>query len=113
LADGVLTCDEHAMRNEYNECPDVRPNVGTDANSVTWVADRFFFDLLANPFHPGLDCFRGTTDELGSSSYQCCYDGTVPGSDPGSFDFVNPFHSFFSTILHVWLDVLPSFLCND
>lgn len=111
LEDGALTCDEHLARNQYNQCPASRPDVGTDANGVTWIADRFFFSLIPNPFHPSVDCFRGATEDLGVSSFQCCYDEDALAQDSGSFDFVNPFLSFLSPIAHFFLDVLPPFWC--
>lgn len=113
LEDGGLTCDEHASRDQYNQCPQTRPSVGTDPNGVTWAADRFFLGLIPNPLHPGVDCYRGTTSDLGVSSYQCCYEGDALADDSGTFDFVSPFFSFLSAIGHLILDVLPAYFCAE
>ena len=107
-ADGVFTYEEFMEGNKYNECPEVRPAPGIDDNGVTWSADRFL-GIFPNPFHAPLDCYRGTSAELGISSYQCCYDGDVlveEGPSAGSFDFVYPYFSFFSSFWHYVIDML-------
>ena len=107
-ADGIVTQEEHAGRNQYNVCPDVRPAVGTDANGVTWSPD-LVCGLLPNPLHWPLDCYRGRSPELGLSCYQCCYAGDqlVPeGPLAGTFDYVCPYGSPLALLWHYLLDVL-------
>jgi len=109
-ADGTLELAEHCSRNLYNDCPASRPAPGTDADGITWTEDRFLFGLLPNPFHAPLDCYRGTSPELGWSSYQCCYDGQTLVEDgplAGSFDFVDPQRSPIAGLYHLLFDVLP------
>ena len=113
MTDSVLTCEEHGTRSQYNVCPDVRPAVGPDGTGVTWTPDRFL-GFLPNPFHWPLDCYRGTSAELGFSSYQCCYDGdrlVATGPSAGSFDFVYPYLSPLTAIWHYFLDILPPSQC--
>ncbi len=107
-ADGVLTCEEDCGRNRYNVCPDVMPSPGLDQNGVEWVADLFFG--RPNPYHPGSQCWRGSTPELGLSSYQCCYQAGALMPD-SSFDFVNPFLSPESMLQHFLMDILPYGIC--
>jgi len=109
--EGTLTADLHCTRNEFNICPPTRPEVGADENGVTWTVDRFFCGLLVNPYHWPLDCFRGTSPELGPSSYQCCYDGDVlvdEGPIAGSFDFFAP-ESPLGILGHFFFDMLPCY----
>jgi hypothetical protein len=110
LADGDITCDELLDRDAYNTCPATPPTAGTDANGVTWYRD-VFFGFLRNPFHDGLDCWRGVTPALGLSGVQCCYDDTgmlvQEGPYAGSFDFVSPTGSWMTYMWHFLLDVLP------
>ena len=106
LADGTLTCEEHRARNQYNQCPAERPEVGDEFDGVMWSRD-WFFGIIPNPIHLPLDCFRGESDELGLSSYQCCYDGEQlvdEGDLAGSFDFVSPGVSF---LRHYLFDMAP------
>jgi len=115
FSDDLLTCQESCARDQYNCCPELRPEPGTDENGVTWLPDRFFFGLLPNPYHAPLDCLRGTSDELGMSSYQCCYDGedlVTEGPLAGSFDFVYPYFSILAAISHFILDILPGTVCG-
>ncbi len=112
--ESTLTHTLHCTRNVFNECPPIRPEVGTDAHGVIWTEDRFLFGLLANPFHWPLDCYRGTSPELGPSSYQCCYDGDLlDDASPlaGTFDFFAPL-SPMGQVAHFFWDVLPAFLWN-
>ena len=114
-SDQLLTCQENCARNQYNFCPELRLGPGTDETGVTWLPDRFFFGLLPNPYHAPLDCLRGTSDELGMSSYQCCYDGenlVTDGPLAGSFDFVDPSFSILAAISHFILDILPGTVCG-
>jgi len=109
-ANGTLDLNEHCSRNSYNVCPAVRPELGTDADGITWTNDRFL-GILPNPFHTPLDCLRGTAPELGLSSYQCCYDGDVlvdEGPLAGSFDFIDPQSSLLAMVWHWLFDVFPS-----
>ena len=113
FADHLLTCEEHFARNQYNVCPQSPPLIGTDADGTTWIADWLIFGLFGNPYHPGLDCFRGTSAELGASSYQCCYDGDQlvdEGPTGSSFDFFDPARCL---IEHVLYDILPEENCNN
>jgi hypothetical protein len=109
VADGAVDCAEDAVRQEFNMCPAERPLPGTDAEGVTWSLDRLFG--IVNPLHAPLECLRGTSAELGESSYQCCYDGDLlvnEGDRAGTFDFVSP---AVSLLRHYLFDVLPSYRC--
>jgi hypothetical protein len=113
-ADGVLDCDEHYDRYLYNECPDVPPGPGVDEQGVSWVPD-LFLGVLPNPYHANVECWRGSSSELGVSSYQCCYDGgqlVADGPRSGSFDLVNPFVSPQTLWEHYLLDILPYEICR-
>lgn len=115
LTDGVLTCDEHWARDEYNVCPEVLPEPGLDENGITWSPD-LFLGVFPNPFHWPLQCVRGTSLELGLSSYQCCYDGDVLVTDSplaGSFDFIFPYRTTFTLLWHYVLDILPFLECEQ
>lgn len=114
LADGLFSCEDHQDRNQYNICPEQPPEIGTDENSTTWTADRILFGLLPNPYHATLDCYRGTSPDLGVSSYQCCYDGedlVSEGPLGGSFDFVSPLDSILAALGHYLFDMLPTGQC--
>jgi hypothetical protein len=114
LQDGLFSCEDHQARNQYNICPEAPPELGTDDNGVTWTTDRVFFDLLPNPYHAPLDCYRGTSPELGLSSYQCCYDANELVSEgplSGSFDFISPLNSILATIAHYIFDMVPPEQC--
>lgn len=109
FADGELSQEEHLARNQFNECPNVPPEIGTDENQVTWSPD-LLLGFIPNPLHAPFDCYRGTSEELGLSSFQCCYDGDelISGiPQEGSFDFVNPYTSLRTAILHFLLDMNP------
>jgi hypothetical protein len=112
LADGELSCEEHSARGQFNECPAERPKPNVELNGVRWFRD-LFLGIIPNPFHTPLDCFRGESDELGLSSFQCCYDGEElvdQGDLAGSFDFVSP---GVSLILHYLFDVAPIDQCQN
>jgi hypothetical protein len=112
-ADGVLTCDEDCGRNQYNVCPAAMPALGLDQQGVWWVPDLFFGG--PNPYHPDADCWRGSTLELGFSSYQCCYQEgllVTEGLNAGTFDFVDPFQSPQALLHHVLLDIVPYGACE-
>ena len=112
-ADGTLDCAEHCDRYLFDACPATRPALGMDQTGVTWTSD--VIGGLPNPFHSGVDCFRGTSAELGLSSYQCCYAGeefVSQGPQAGSFDFVYPYQSLWTAIGHYLLDVIPWNACT-
>jgi len=111
FADGNLSCEEHFARNQYNQCPAERPEIGEEIDGVLWTEDRVF-GIFPNPYHTPLDCFRGESDELGASSFQCCYDGeqlVSEGDLAGSFDFFSP---SWSAILHYLYDIAPFNQCD-
>ena len=111
LADGILSCEEHSARDQYNVCPVDRPEVGIELEGVVWSRD-LFFGIIPNPIHLPLDCFRGESEELGLSSFQCCYDGEQlvdEGELAGSFDFVSP---GVSLIRHYLYDMAPIDQCQ-
>ncbi|UCD28096.1 MAG: hypothetical protein JSV03_13525 [Planctomycetota bacterium] len=113
IADGQFSCEDHQARNQYNICPEHRPQIGTDENGVTWVQD-LILGIFPNPYHVPLDCFRGTSPDIGVSSFQCCYDGenlVGEGTQAGSFDFVSPFQSLITTIAHYIFDIVPDDQC--
>jgi len=115
LTDGQFNCQDHQDRNQYNSCPQQPPEPGTDENGITWTQDRIFFGLLPNPYHAPLDCYRGTSEELGISSYQCCYDGedlVQEGPLAGSFDFISPLPSVLAAIAHYLFDMTPGDQCG-
>ena len=113
-ADGVLDCSEHGTRNQYNYCPSTPPAPGPDERGVTWTRD-LFLDFLPNPYHPGAQCWRGASADLGVSSYQCCYEAgqlLVEGELAGSFDFVDPLRSVGAALVHFALDIWPWWACE-
>lgn len=112
LADGELSCEEHLSRNQFNQCPTERPETGADSGGVTWSRD-WFLGIFPNPLHAPLECLRGLSEQLGPSSFQCCYDGEQlvdQGDLAGSFDFVSP---GVSLILHYLYDVAPLDQCQS
>ncbi|HSW43973.1 MAG TPA: hypothetical protein VLM89_00180 [Phycisphaerae bacterium] len=114
-ADGVLDCAESDSRNIYNVCPASTPLDGLDEQGVVWTRD-LLFGRLPNPYHVGVDCWRGSSPELGISSYQCCYDEAAlvtDGPAAGSFDFAGPFLSPQSLWDHLLLDILAWSICSD
>jgi hypothetical protein len=114
LADGMVTCDEHADRGRFNQCPAVPPLPGTDSDGVTWIHD-LFLGIFPNPLHPGVDCYRGHSEAIAPSSFQCCYAGEElvdAGPTAGSFDFVYPYASPLASFWHLLFDILPSYQCG-
>lgn len=111
--DGVIDCGESEQRNQYNACPADQPPAGVDEQGVMWLPD-LLFGVLPNPYHVGVDCWRGSSPELGISSYQCCYDANglvTEGKSAGSFDFVDPFRSPDALLEHFGLDIWLWALC--
>jgi hypothetical protein len=70
LADGILNNDEHIGRNEFNWCPETKPN--GEANGIDWSEKSG----LANLYHQPLECATGVPNDgsLGPGSFECCYD---------------------------------------
>jgi len=112
--DGVVDCSEGRQRNQYNVCPADQPTPGVDGQGVMWLPD-LVFGFLPNPYHVAVQCWRGSSPELGISSYQCCYDETglvTDGRSAGSFDFVDPFRSPGALFEHFMLDIWLWAVCD-